>query len=1474
MKRKFKVAAAVILAALAAIASAVLISCGHKHTFGDEWEYDSSSHWKSATCEHTDVKGYEGEHTFEGRTCTVCGYYYKDTMDMSGVTFADAEYTYDGEPHSIEATNLPEGVGVSYYGNRRTNAGVYTITAKFIVDLTVYEPVPDMTAKLTINKAVYDMSEVTFADAEFPYDGLPKSIQAQGMPEGVTVSYTGNGVAAAGEYTVTAHFTGDRLNYEAIPDMTAKLTITREKFTVTFRQEGYDDIVREVYDGDGVSDIPQPVQQTGYNIVWDKTAHDLSHITDDVVVTAVKTAIEYDIKYNLGGGRNSSANPSKYRITDGEITFAAPEERAGYTFDGWYADGEYSEKKEKLPAGSYGELELWAKWTITQYTITYYLDEGTNSAQNPASYNVDSGKIELAPPARKDYTFGGWFTDENLTETADGIAAGSTGNKSFYAKWYYGTEGLQYSQSGGEYTVVGYEGSEADVVIPAEWKGRTVVKIGDNAFKDKAVVKSVVIPESVTSIGAGAFSGCVNLGGTEIPVDLIRIGENAFSGCANAALYYPSSAKPAGWGEETALIPVVYSYGGECGVTQSGIVWAARKDGSVVIARYPSAEGEISFPAEISIGIAGEAEEAAEEKGVAEIAANALRGNSAVTGVTVESGISAIGAGAFEDCASLGYVILPDSVSYIGENAFAGCENIAAFSYSDGKAAEWYGVTESVRTVYRYGGKHGEISADGGIYKWALTEGGAAIAGYYGQTSSLTVPLKAGDSDVTEIAAYAFAGVKMTSATIGECVTSIGAGAFKGCDSLTEITLPFVGASLSDGGKLCYIFGADINDDLPASLKTVTVTCGTEISDYAFANCAHITAVTLPESLQEIGGFAFYSCLDLATVTYGGEGKNLLLIGENAFSGCASLGEIFIPDGVGEIKAGAFDGCLKAARATIGLGVVTIGEKAFNGCELLADVTFNAVDCADPKARAEEIFGGVITALKLGDKVTRIPAGLFAACAITSLNIPESVTSIGAGAFENCSSLASMSGGEGLKRIDDRAFAGCAALGDITIHDSVTDIGAGAFEGCRGIKNLVLGKGVLAIGDGAFALCEITRVYFCGDAAQWERLSVIDDGEEDGDVELLFPDSEIYCYSDKNPFNEQFPEGKMWHYVEGEITIWPPVVFRFETNDDGASYYVAGLIKKEEINIVIPADNDGAPVVGIAENAFAENKTLLGVDIPESVTTIGAGAFDSCTALLTVTGGEGVTSIGENAFHSCSALKEISLSPVLESIGANAFEGCGELSSHLTIHGSVTSIGEEAFKGCISLGVTVDSGNTAYYGENCIVERTENKLLFGFGGAQIPAGVTVIGAYAFEGITALTEITVPGSVKTIEDRAFSGCTSLTKVVLNEGLEVIGANVFDAITSGNDINLSEIYIPVSLKNLGYKAFGSCKIQRIYFRGGQDEWNKFINMGGNDKGNNVLKTAPVYYYSADDPFTGGADGLFWHEGANGAEVWEKS
>jgi hypothetical protein len=90
----------------------------------------------------------------------------KATYNMSDVVFADKAVTYNGSAFSIEATNLPTGVSVSYEGNDKTNAGTYTVVAKFTGDAN-YNAIPDMAATLTVKKSAFSFQTQGEATDDF-----------------------------------------------------------------------------------------------------------------------------------------------------------------------------------------------------------------------------------------------------------------------------------------------------------------------------------------------------------------------------------------------------------------------------------------------------------------------------------------------------------------------------------------------------------------------------------------------------------------------------------------------------------------------------------------------------------------------------------------------------------------------------------------------------------------------------------------------------------------------------------------------------------------------------------------------------------------------------------------------------------------------------------------------------------------------------------------------------------------------------------------------------------------------------------------------------------------------------------------------------------------------------------------------------------------------------------------------------------
>ena len=107
-------------------------------------------------------------------------------------------------------------------------------------------------------------------------------------------------------------------------------------------------------------------------------------------------------------------------------------------------------------------------------------------------------------------------------------------------------------------------------------------------------------------------------------------------------------------------------------------------------------------------------------------------------------------------------------------------------------------------------------------------------------------------------------------------------------------------------------------------------------------------------------------------------------------------------------------------------------------------------------------------------------------------------------------------------------------------------------------------------------------------------------------------------------------------------------------------------------------DYKNTPVTSIGDWAFANNKYVETVEIPDSIKKIGKGAFYNCVKLQSITIPEDVTALSANTFEKCLYLEEVNLGSQLKSIGDEAFYDCRRLRT-LDIPASVTEIGEEAF---------------------------------------------------------------------------------------------------------------------------------------------------------------------------------------------------
>ena len=160
----------------------------------------------------------------------------------------------------------------------------------------------------------------------------------------------------------------------------------------------------------------------------------------NVTFYAKWTAIPYKITYELDGGTNVSGNPAQYTVETEKITLVAPT-KTGYAFEGWYSDAERTDRVTEIAMGSTGDVTLYAKWTINQYTIMWETNGG-NALTGNCTTTADYGTAIVRPDdptkeadAQYTYTFGGWYTDRALAQPLADNATVPAENLTVYAKW-------------------------------------------------------------------------------------------------------------------------------------------------------------------------------------------------------------------------------------------------------------------------------------------------------------------------------------------------------------------------------------------------------------------------------------------------------------------------------------------------------------------------------------------------------------------------------------------------------------------------------------------------------------------------------------------------------------------------------------------------------------------------------------------------------------------------------------------------------------------------------------------------------------------------------------------------------------------------------------------------------------------------------------------------------------------------------
>lgn len=579
------------------------------------------------------------------------------------------------------------------------------------------------------------------------------------------------------------------------------------------------------------------------------------------------------------------------------------------------------------------------------------------------------------------------------------------------------------------------------------------------------------------------------------------------------------------------------------------------------------------------------------------------------------SGLEEIGSNAFGDCFALESVTLPDSVKVIKNAAFRSCEKLKTVVF--GEAVEeiypfafWDCTALEVLTLPAGIQKLGEKTFCG-CTAVKLLRGcpSGYSAAYLGIPETAQIYFREAALQALTftqaVPKNACAGNHdLGSVRIAPGVESLGEGAFARCAVLTAVELP---ESLTDIGSQCFHNCVALQKiRLPDSLPVIAYSL--------FNSCTALTDVKLPEHLLEIQENAFRCCSSLEEVIFPPE---LQTIGRKAFAGCSGLRRVVFPDSLQSIAELAFENCGQMEEL---VNCPTGYPPEYLGLKESVQVRYRRSAPPQPLEISEEEIAPQQYAHR-GD--------------ISRVDFPQKLTRIGDGGFLCCTALSGFSLPEGLTHIGKDAFRFCGKLTEAVLPDTVTQLGEASFDGCTRLEQICLSAGMRYIPENCFRDCVSLR-----------KVTV--------------------------------PEGvtSIWRHAFLRCSALAEIHLPqgLESIDDAFN----GCTALEKVNI--------PDSVTALYGTFRNCTGLREAHLPESLEQFGRWVFADCTALERLIIPQGVEIIEAYTCQNCIALTQLQIPDSVTRIERRAFENCSALET-LYIPESVRDVADNAFAGCTGLQV-------------------------------------------------------------------------------------------------------------------------------------------------------------------------------------------
>jgi len=462
--------------------------------------------------------------------------------------------------------------------------------------------------------------------------------------------------------------------------------------------------------------------------------------------------------------------------------------------------------------------------------------------------------------------------------------------------------------------IIGVDAFEyCDGLQTVNLKGGRVIKSG--AFSKCEKLKNVSFSQNVNEIEGDVFSDCTALEKITLPNSVSSIGTAAFNGCENL---------------QEITLPEHVDYLGKS------------------VFAYCRSLKSIRIP-----------------EGPKQLIANMTRGGFFKDCFALESIVipeSVMEIEGIVNCHSLKEVSLPANVRSIDEGYdFLGCESLTAINVAEDNTSfcseDGVLYNKSKTKLIRYPAAKKGTSF---IVPDSVTT--ISRAAFSGNKYLKTITLS---DKITKIPQFAFSNCSvLESVSLTQSINEIGSSAFANCPALKSVTMPksveTIGTSVFlnctalkkigvESGNTNYktidgvLFSSDMQLIQYPAGKTGTnyiIPDGTTaIVNNAFRGNTILQEVTVPDSVIEIGDYAFEDCTSLCKLNMPSVwSATAVSFGNSVFENCTSLISIGIPEKTEKLGYYMFEDCTNLQYVVFPESIASIGASCFHGCTSLTDI--------------------------------------------------------------------------------------------------------------------------------------------------------------------------------------------------------------------------------------------------------------------------------------------------------------------------------------------------------------------------------------------------------------------------------------------------------------------------------------------------------------------------------------------------------